>query len=126
MGELNLVMYAIRNANGFYFKSRGNYGGGIEWVSDINKARVYKTSGPARTIITWIYNDSDNFYVPELLKLNLSSVEIIDETERLSKLKGKQETAKALYLKNLAKNALEKAERELVIATYNLNKLKSK
>jgi len=120
--EVNLVMYAIRNSNGLFFKSVNEING--EWVKDINKAKVYKnTSGP-RTMITYFNNAYPNYPLPELIKLTLTRIEVINEEARIKENKIKKERLKLVREERRTKEALERAEKDLLVTQNKLNELK--
>jgi hypothetical protein len=127
-------MYAVRNSNGLYFKSYSNSGNKNNihgtWVQDINKARVYRGAGGARTTITYFGKNYPNTHLPELIKLTVSNVEIIDETARVKKVIDKktmelvksQERRAKLDLENADRN-YKNAQKELEKAKYSLDRL---
>ena len=130
----NLIMYAVRNDKGLFFKSYNDYSynnkNGGTWVDDINKARVYRGTGGARTAITYFAKNYPNNPLPELIKLTVSNVEVIDETARVKKAIDKKAMELVKSQERRAKWALEEADRkyknaqnELEMAKDRLDKL---
>lgn len=88
--EINLTLYAVQNEKGQYFRAKGYSGSGNTWVDDINKAKIYPKIGGARGTITWFANNYPKYPTLKLLKLTVSNVEVLDETERVNKAKDKK------------------------------------
>jgi hypothetical protein len=124
--ENKLVMYAVRNEKGQYFKAKGYQGYGDTWIDDINKARIYGKTGGARGVITWFANHYPQFPTPSLIKLTVTEIEVIDESERIEKSKIRKATALAKRNELMAKRVLQHAERKLAAAQAEINRLKSK
>lgn len=120
-----LVLFVVRNAKGQFFRAKGFSGSGESWVNDINKAKIYGKIGGARGTVTYFAQDT-NYPVPEIVKLTVSGMEVIDEKDRVAKVLAKKAREKEEQLQRKAKRDLEDAERRLADAQRNLNKLKSK
>ncbi len=121
-----LILYAVRNSKGQYFRAKGYGGGGATWVDDINKAKIYGKTGGARGTITWFANAFPDYPIPDLIKLTVTGIEVIDETARVEKAKQKKLEEKARREKQRAEYAIKEAERKLAEAQAKLNKLKNK
>lgn len=121
-----LKLYAIRNSKGQFYRSKGYSGAGSCWVDDINKARVYGSTGPARSVVTFFTKHYPDYPMPELIKLNIAGFEVMDETERVKKAIEKKEREQAAQEKRAAERAMAEAERKLKEAKDNLDKLKKK
>ena len=124
MTNINLTLYVVRNDKGQFFRAKGYGGGGQTWVDDINKAKIYGKIGGARGTITWFANTYPKFPTLELLKLTITGVEVIDETERVNKAKEKKIIAEANSAKRNAERELEAAKRDFDNARNRLSKLK--
>ena len=118
-----LVLYAVRNSEGKFFRAKGYNGGGETWVADINKAKIYGKIGGARGTITYFANDT-KYPVPDLLKLTVGSIEVIDETKRVQKAKEKKAIAEAAYNKRIADQRFENAQRNLRDAQAEVERIK--
>jgi hypothetical protein len=124
--EINntLILYAVRNSQGQYFKAKGYGGSGASWVDDINKARIYGRTGGARGTITWFATNHPKYPTPDLIKLTVTGIEVMDETKRVEKAKQKKATEEANRIKRQAEYQLKEAERKLADAQATIKKLK--
>lgn len=124
--EFNLELYVVRNQEGKYFRAKGYNGTGDTWVIDINKARIYAKIGPARSAVTWFSNTFPQYGFPDILKLSVNNVEVLDEKARVQKAIDRK--AKAIFEseKRDAQRKLEAAKRKLDDAQRELDKLKKK
>lgn len=123
--EVNLELYAVMNSSGQFFRAKGYGGYGESWVSDINKAKIYARIGPARSIVTF-YAKLDPTRIPQLIKIISSTVEVVDETERVNKIIKKAENDKIQAdLRNKKRN-LDDAQRKYNEAKNELDKAKKK
>jgi hypothetical protein len=119
-----LVLYAVRNSKGGYFRAKGYSGSGATWVDDINKAKIYGKTGGARGTITWFANNHPKYPTPDLIKLTVTSIEVMDEASRVKKAKEKKIKAEAAQAEREAKRKLAEAERDLERAKQRLKDLK--
>ena len=118
-----LIRYAIRNSQGLYLKAKSYSLDGGGWVVDINKAKIYSGTGSARTVITWYDKYCPNLPTPDLIKITMSGIEVMDESGRLEKVKENKEKALVKRDKRIAEQNLKEAQRKLDEALVNLNKL---
>lgn len=121
-----LILYAVRNSDGQYFRAKGFGGGGASWVDELKDAKVYAKLGQTRSRITYFANHYPKYPNPVLIKLTVTGLEVVDEKDRVEKAKQKKKTAEAEYKKRQAQWDLEEAENDLAEAQKNLNKLKGK
>ena len=56
------------------------------------QARIYTNIGGARAIVTWFATRYPEFPTPRIIRLLISGSEMIDETERIEKIKQKPKT----------------------------------
>jgi len=126
--EINntLVLYAVRNSDGQYFRAKGYGGGGNTWVDDINKAKIYGSTGGARGTITWFANNFPSYPTPDLIKLTVTGIEVMDEKGRVEKAKQKKGEAELKRAKQRYDNELKEAERKLAEAQERVKQLKRK
>jgi hypothetical protein len=126
--EINntLILYAIRNSQGQYFRAKGYGGGGNTWVDDINKAKIYGSTGGARGTITWFANNFPSYPTPDLIKLTVTGIEVMDEKGRVEKAKQKKGEAELKRAKQRYDNELKEAKRELAEAQERVKQLKRK
>lgn len=119
-----LVLYAVRNSQGQYFRAKGYGGDGNTWVDDINKAKIYGKTGGARGTITWFANYYPSYPTPDLIKLTVTGIEVMDETTRVEKAKQKKATKEANRIKRNAERELERLKEIFHEAQAKLNNLK--
>jgi len=121
MSEPLLKLYAVRNSDGLYFKSRGYSGYGKMWV-ELRDAKTYGKIGQARSRITFFARNYKDFPPPELVELHVTAAVVLDETARLEKVVGvharKQEEQKVRQ----AKMDLEYAYEDLKLAEQKIEK----
>lgn len=119
-------LFAIRNKEGKWFRRKGYNGRGDTWTDDFLKARIYNRISPARSIITFFSNTWPEYGIPDLVKISIDKVELIEETDRVNKAKEKKRLDEAKREERQKKEDVARAERELQRATQRLNDLKTK
>ena len=127
MNMEDLVVYVVRSSTGKFFRAKGyaGYAGyGSTWVDDINSAKIYGKIGPARSRVTWFTNNYPNYPIPDLIKLTVSNIEVIDESARVNKAIADKQKREALREERDAKEQISIAERELQKAKLKLDRLK--
>lgn len=92
----------------------------------VNKAKIYGGTGGARGVITWFANNFPDYPTPELIKLTVTGMEVIDETARIKKAQERKLKAEEQRKARKAKYELEQTQRNLEEAQARLNKLKNK
>jgi hypothetical protein len=115
-----LALFAVQNNQGQWFRAKGFGGHGNTWVDDFQKAKVYPKIGQARSRITFFATNYPTYPAPKLVKLVISEVMVIDETDRVEKAKKKrvnrearQELRRKQYSLKLAQDDLERAQKRL-------------
>ena len=121
-----LVLYAVSNSKGQFFRAKGYNGSGATWVDDINQAQIEGKIGSARATITWFANYQPKYQTPDLLKLTVTGIEVLDETQRVKKAQEKKAKEEAYRKEAQAKQAIEYAEKNLKEAQERLNQLKKR
>lgn len=123
-----LELYVVMNSSGSFFRAKGYGGYGDTWVNDISKAKTYGKIGPARSRVTWFSNTYPQYPPPAIIKLKVSSFEIMQENERVQKAKktkeekeAKRKTAQAKRELEYAREKFERAQKELDSARTRLN-----
>jgi len=79
-----LSFYCVRNNKGQFYKSDGY------WVEELKKAKTYKNSGPARSIITKEFKKKN---ICELIQLPVLHMVVVDEGDRVQKVIEQQKKA---------------------------------
>lgn len=122
--EFNLELY-VRNKSGQFFRAKGYGGYGASWVDGINKARIYNKISPAKGVVTWFATHQGRFGVPDILKLNVTSFDILDQAARVQLVKEDKQKKLAIKKAKEAIEDLENAQRKFEQAKERLEKLKS-
>lgn len=117
-----LVLYAVRNSKGQFFRAKGFSGRGDSWVDDINKAKIYGKIGGARGTVTY-FAQNPEYPIPEIVKLTVTGMEVIDETARVKKVLDKKAKEEQERKARNAERDLELAKARLVTAQAELNRL---
>jgi len=81
-----LVLYAVRNSDGQWFRRKGYGGYGKTWCGEFHKARIYTAPKGARGVVTWFARQYPDYPPPHLVALHIGAVEVIDESDRLKKV----------------------------------------
>lgn len=90
-----LEVYAVRNSDGQWLRSKGYGGSGEIWVDDLRQARLYPKIGPARGRVTWFTKNYPEYPMPDLVKLTVTQMEVVtSEKERVEDKIRKAEAAK--------------------------------
>lgn len=118
-----LELYAVRNKEGKYFRSKGYGGYGDTWVNDLKSAKIYAKLGQARARVTWFSTTYPKYGIPDICVLAVGSVEVLDETKRVEKAIQKKKVAKEKRELRMKKYQLERAQQEFKVAKQNLEKL---
>lgn len=119
-----IELYAVRNDEGKWFRAKGRSGRGNTWVDELKNARIYNKLSPARATVTFFANHYKEYKTPELVKLVVSDVVVIDETERVEKAKEKKRVADENREVRVKKWELERAQNALEEAKKRLEALK--
>jgi len=85
-----LRLYAVRNSDGKWFRSRGYGGYGDTWVEPLEKAKIYTKLGQARARVTFFANNYPEFPAPEIVELVVKQSRVLRESERLADVKLKK------------------------------------
>lgn len=115
MNDIILKLYAVRNQEGKFFRSKGCGGYGDSWVDSINKGKIYPRIGPAKSVATYWSRSCPKFGVPEVVELHVMNMVVIDQTKRIAKANRAEE-------KRLAKWEAEENERKLQQAKKDYEK----
>jgi hypothetical protein len=115
-------LYAVRNKKGEYFRAKGYDGYGTNWVNELHRARIYTREGPAKSIVTWYANNHPEYGIPELIKLVITKIEVVDQTKRVTKAQREKAIRKEQLRIERQRRAITEAERALKDATERLKK----
>ena len=125
MREPLLVMYAVRNKDGQYFRAKGYGGYGETWVDALSKARIYPRPAQARSRVTYFAEHFPSFGVPELVELRVTEIVALNESTRVKKSQQKKAAKRARWAENQAKSDLERAERKMKEAQAEIDRLRT-
>ena len=117
-----LILYVVRNSKGQFFRAKGFSGRSDSWTDDINKAKIYGKIGGARGTVTY-FAQNPKFPVPEIVKLSVTGMEVIDETARVKKVLDKKAKEEQEREARNAKRQLEDAKARLASAEAELKRL---
>lgn len=124
---MSVELYVVRNRDGHYFRAKGYGGSGNSWVKEIEKAKVYTRIAPARATVSFFACKHPSFGTPQLVRLVVTQTAVVvDETERVEKVKRAKATAKETAEKRHAAYRLKQAQETLDAAEKNLAAAKAK
>lgn len=124
-GQISLELYAVQNHVGDFFRAKGFGGYGLSWVKEISSAKIYTKLSQARSRVTYFNNNNpDNLPSCKIIVLSVTDSQVLDETDRIVKVKKDKELSAVNKKKNLALDKLNKAKKELEEAEEELKKLK--
>jgi hypothetical protein len=112
---IDAEIYAVRNKEGKWFRSKGYRGIGNSWVNSLGKAKIYGNITPARRIVTFFATKYPEYGVPDIILLKVIEGEVIDETARVEEAKRKKK-------EKIEKAELRKRKREFKKAKEQLEK----
>jgi hypothetical protein len=121
---LQLLVYIVRNQEGKYCRTKGYGGYGSTWVDDILKAKVYTKLSGARTRVGYFANAWPQYGVPSIIKLTVTEVEVLDESDRVSKAREDKRKKEATREATIQRAKLRHAQESYERAKKELDKLK--
>lgn len=119
-----LVLYVVRNSNGQYFRAKGFNGYRESWVNDINKAKIYGKIGSARSTVTY-FAQNPKSPVPDIVKLTVTEMEVIDEKDRVQKVLDKKAKEEKERKARDAERQLKEAQARFDAAQAELKRLQT-
>ena len=122
--NVKLVLFAVRNKEGKWFRAKGQNGYGNSWVDEIKDAKIYTKIAQARSRVTFWANNYPDFGIPDLVKIISTKFEVIEETSRVKNAKEKKDREEAQRLANNKKWELERAQKDFNEAQRRLKSLK--
>ena len=118
-----MELYAVRNQAGKYFRAKGYGGYGDTWVAEIDSARIYTKIKTARAQVTYFANAYPQYGTPDLVKLVVTDVVVVDETARVEEQRAKKKRAEARHEARRRKEKLTLAHKEYEAAKKRLEEL---
>jgi hypothetical protein len=131
--ETKLILYAVQNHEGKYFRAKGMNGYGDSWVDELKTAKIYPRIGPARSCVTFWNNlnieqnknKADHnkviYPAPVIVELHVTTTVILDEQDRLNKAKIRKQKEQILKEKRELEWKIRDINKE--IAKNNQSKL---
>lgn len=111
-----MELFALMNGAGQFMRAKGFSGSGKSWVDGIKTARIYTSIGPAKSQVTYWKKNFQQYECPKIVVLEATIKEVLDQSERVSKIIKKQKQDKI----NSKKSAIQDKIRSL---TEELNQL---
>lgn len=121
-----LTLYAVRNREGKWFRSKGYGGYGDTWTSDIGKAKLYAKIGQARGRASFFATRWPEHDTPDIVEFTATETRVLPEGERVqwvAKKKAEREIAREI---RAHADAVERATRDKRDAEERLAKLREK
>jgi hypothetical protein len=121
-----LILYAVRNSQGRWFRRKGYQGGGETWVEDVGKARIYTKIGPARACVSYFANSSDKYPPPDLVEFRVETATVLPESLRVKGQKDKKRLRELENHKRHEEWRLREAKKQLEEAQAEINRIRGK
>jgi hypothetical protein len=119
-----LVLYAVRSQQGQYFRAKGYEGYGSSWVPTLQDAKIYGKIGPAKRQATFWGSHYPKFGTPDVIKITLASLEVIDQKARVDKFKIKKAQEEAREKERRAKDKIKRAQADIAKAKRDMEAAK--
>jgi hypothetical protein len=121
-----ITLYAVRNRDGKWFRSKGRGGYGDTWVADANKAKLYTKIGQARGRVTYFATTWPEYGTPDIVEFAATESLVLNEAARVEKASDKKAQAKAAREVAQHAAAMRRAEHDKREAETRLAKLRAK
>ena len=116
-----LELFAVRNQEGKWFRSKGYGGYGDSWVVEVKKAKLYGKIAQARSRVTFWATMYPEYGVPEVIRFVVTRDEVVvGEAERVQKIIEKRRKKDEEHEVHRKQQQLENAEQELIRAEEKL------
>jgi hypothetical protein len=115
-----LVLYAVRSQQGQYFRAKGYQGYGESWVDTLQEAKIYGKIGMAKRQATYWGAHFPKYGTPDVIKLTLGSMEVIDQKSRVEKFKLKKAQEEAKEKERRAKERIKEAHADIARAKRDM------
>jgi hypothetical protein len=119
-----ITLYAVRDREGKWFRSKGYGGYGETWVADVGKAKLYTKIGQARGRVSFFASKWPEHGVPDIVEFTATMTAVLPEAGRVSEVaerKARQEAARAVRQKQAE---IERATRDRQDAEARLARLR--
>lgn len=124
--RIELLLYAVRNHEGKWFRSVGYGGGGRTWVDELKGAKIYAKIGQARGRVTFFANSRKELPIPELVELSVTGARILNEDDRVKASMNKKKLAAQSRKVHENLRKIAEAERQKASAEAEIRRLKGR
>lgn len=121
---ITLTLYAVRNREGRWFRSKGYGGYGDTWTADVSKAKTYTKIGQARGRVSFFASRWPEHGVPDLVEFTATETAVLPEAGRVSEVAEKKAKREAVRKVRETTAAIERAQRDKQDAEERLAKLR--
>lgn len=121
---ITLTLYAVRNREGRWFRSKGYGGYGDTWTADVSKAKTYTKIGQARGRVSFFASRWPEHGVPDLVEFTATETAVLPEAGRVAKVAEKKAVQEATRKVRETTTAIERATRDKLDAEERLAKLR--
>ncbi len=121
-----MVVYAIKNHQGQWYRRQGRGGNGKCWVDELGEASVWLKTNGTSNIISYFAKAHKNQPVPLLVRLEARVVEEIDQTEKYRGRAKQRETAELEIELELTQDQIKANAEALRAATAKRTRLLKK
>lgn len=118
------TLYAVRNREGRWFRSKGARGYGETWTPDVDKAKLYTKIGQARGRVSFFANKWPEFGVPDVVEFTATETRALPEADRVAKVTTKKAERDAARAVRQRQADVERAVRDKQDAEARLAKLR--
>lgn len=119
-----LTLYAVRNREGRWFRSKGYGGYGETWTPEIGKAKLYTKIGQARGRVTFFANKWPEFGTPDIVEFVATEQAVLPEAERVQRATAKKAEQEAARKVRQHAAEVERATRDKQDAEERLARLR--
>lgn len=119
-----LTLYAVRNREGRWFRSKGYGGYGETWTTEIGKAKLYTKIGQARGRVTFFASKWPEYGTPDIVEFVATERSVLPEAERVQKVAAKKAEQEAARKVRQHAAEVERATRDKRDAEERLARLR--
>lgn len=112
--------YVIVNNDGQFLRAKGYPGRGNSWVPELINARIYTKLSTARSRVSYFVNHYPDYPPARIVRFGSVALEIMDEVDRISKMKAKRKRERETADIRNKKMALKAAQRDYEVAQQRL------
>lgn len=123
-----IELYVIKNEKGQFFKGHKYLSSNLLWVNNIEDAKIFPKLKTARAVVSGYVNsfrDPKEVIIPDIVKLDVSIGETLDEKDRVIKQNQKKKEKKIRYEIAYQRYKFEQAKKDLEDAKQRFEKAKN-